>query len=246
MNTPEPEQSAAAAWTVLCDFDGTISVEDVTDSLLERFAAPGWKQLEDAWRAGAIGSRECMARQVRLLDCSRDELDSHLAAMAIDPQFQAFADAVQASGATLRIVSDGLDIAIHALLVRHRIAGVEVFASRLVPTGERNWRLDFPYARSDCMSAGATCKCALAERPTDGSAQPVLMVGDGRSDFCVAGRADLVWARGDLLTHCAGQAYRHRAVADFGAALCLWNELTSHPAGALAPADNLEALDARG
>ncbi|MEO7072517.1 MAG: phosphatase, partial [Rhodanobacter sp.] len=24
-------------WTILCDFDGTISVEDVIDSLLDRF-----------------------------------------------------------------------------------------------------------------------------------------------------------------------------------------------------------------
>ena len=32
-----------AQWTIVCDFDGTVSVGDVTDVLLERFGAPGWE-----------------------------------------------------------------------------------------------------------------------------------------------------------------------------------------------------------
>ena len=36
-------------WSILCDFDGTISLEDVIDSLLENFGQPGWQQLEDQW-----------------------------------------------------------------------------------------------------------------------------------------------------------------------------------------------------
>ena len=49
---------------VVCDFDGTIALEDVTDSLLDRFADPAWKHIEAQWLAGIFGSRECMARQV--------------------------------------------------------------------------------------------------------------------------------------------------------------------------------------
>jgi hypothetical protein len=37
---------SVSGWTILCDFDGTISVEDVIDSLLDRFGRPGWKVLE--------------------------------------------------------------------------------------------------------------------------------------------------------------------------------------------------------
>ena len=47
-------------WNVLCDFDGTISVEDVIDSLLDRYGRPGWERLEKDWREGLIGSRACM------------------------------------------------------------------------------------------------------------------------------------------------------------------------------------------
>ena len=47
---------SSAPWTILCDFDGTIAVEDVIDSMLVRFGRPGWEALEDDWRAGRIGS----------------------------------------------------------------------------------------------------------------------------------------------------------------------------------------------
>jgi 2-hydroxy-3-keto-5-methylthiopentenyl-1-phosphate phosphatase len=44
---------------VFVDFDGTISLEDTTDVILERFADPEWRKVESEWLAGIIGSREC-------------------------------------------------------------------------------------------------------------------------------------------------------------------------------------------
>ena len=32
-------------WDIICDFDGTISLIDVTDSLLEKFATPEWEDI---------------------------------------------------------------------------------------------------------------------------------------------------------------------------------------------------------
>ncbi len=210
---------------VLCDFDGTISPHDVTDSLLERFARPGWKALEEEWRAGRIGSRRCMAGQIELLDCSRDELDAHVAEVEIDAGFKAFATALRDEGVPLRIVSDGLDHAIRTVLMRHGVSGLPIAASHLVQAGERRWRLEFPHARDACASAGATCKCAFAYAPPGLPAPAVLMIGDGASDFCAAARADLSFARGELLARCVERGLPHHAVADFGEALRLWNRL---------------------
>jgi 2-hydroxy-3-keto-5-methylthiopentenyl-1-phosphate phosphatase len=217
-------QGHGSGWSVLCDFDGTISSVDVTDSLLLAFARPGWREIEAEWQAGAIGSRACMAQQVALLDCSREQLEAHVVGVAIDPGFRPFVAAVQSAGASLRIVSDGLDQVILSILAREGLAHLPVRASRLVQDGARRWALEFPHARDDCRSASATCKCAAASA---GSGQRILMIGDGASDFCAAAAADMTFAKPRLLAHCIDLDLPCRPMRDFGDALVAWNELTA-------------------
>jgi 2-hydroxy-3-keto-5-methylthiopentenyl-1-phosphate phosphatase len=239
---PSPPRPATPRWTVLCDFDGTICPTDVTDSLLARFARDGWQELERQWLAGRIGSRACMAGQVALLDCSREELDTHLAQIAIDPDFEAFVAAVQAAGSSIAIVSDGLDVAIVSILAGTAMTGVPVYASRLVQTGARRWKLEFPHARPDCVSAGATCKCARARAEPDND---VLMIGDGASDFCVASASTLTFARARLLAHCVHEGVAHRPVANFGEAVRAWRELSSPARAPARQTEEKETVDDR-
>ncbi len=211
------EPARAAAWTIVCDFDGTVSIGDVTDLLLERYGAPGWEELETAWQLGEIGSRACLAGQIALLDASAQQLDAALDAIALDPAFPAFVAAARAAGVPLTIVSDGLDRAIHALLRRYGVDDVPVVANRLVQAGARSWRLEFPWSNPACRAASGTCKCERALQLRD--AQPrVLLIGDGSSDFCVAASADFVFAKHRLLAHCRERGYAHAPVANFAEA----------------------------
>jgi 2,3-diketo-5-methylthio-1-phosphopentane phosphatase len=217
-------------WTILCDFDGTISVEDITDSLLERFGRPGWQALEQAWKRGEIGSRDCMARQVGLLEASDAELDAHLDDMMIDRAFPAFVAATREAGVPLTVLSDGLDYAIRRVLGQHGLDDLAIVANRLEAIGERGWRLDFPYGRASCRSGN--CKCASAG---DAHAQRkrVLLIGDGTSDFCVAGEADLVFAKHRLIEHCRSAGIPYVPITGFADALellptLLAGELATH------------------
>jgi len=207
-----------AAWSVLCDFDGTISTADVTDTLLEAFGRPGWRELEAEWRAGRIGSRVCMQQQIACLDASKEELDEVIAAIGVDEAFATFVDAVSTRGWDLSIVSDGLDYAIERILRRHRLPALPFYANRLRQTGTRAWRLDSPYADASCCSASGMCKCAFARR-TRAAGNKVLMIGDGRSDFCVAGSADLVFAKNRLITYCFEKCLPHVPISGFGDAV---------------------------
>ncbi len=215
------------SWTVLCDFDGTIALEDVTDSLLVRFGRPGWDALEADWRDGRIGSRLCMQGQVALLDCTRDELMDHIASIRIDDRFPAFVTALEQRGWPLVVVSDGLDLVIWAILQRYGLGRLSVVANQLKAVGQRSWQLDFPNARPNCGTDSGTCKCAWSQPPVAAPSSLVLMIGDGASDFCVAGRADMTFARKRLLEHCLDNGLRHRPVADFGQALALLPELAA-------------------
>lgn len=219
---PDTRETASAprggGWMVQCDFDGTISTEDVTDSLLQRFGRDGWEGLEAAWQRGEIGSRECMKGQVALLDLDRDELDAHLATLSVDPHFAAFARSAHVLGVPLHVVSDGIDHAIHAVLERHGLGHLPVLANHLRQTGPRSWRLDSPWASASCRRASGNCKCErLAEQQARHGR--VLFIGDGSSDFCVSGRADFVLAKHKLIGHCAANGIAHAAFTDFSQAL---------------------------
>ena len=213
-------------WTILCDFDGTVSVEDTTDTLLERFGRDGWQALEDQWRAGRIGSHDCMAGQVALMDMDRAELDAHLDTRHVDPAFAGFVRLAQAHDLHLEILSDGLDYAIHRILARHGMDWLPVTANALQAVGAREWRLEFPHASASCRVASGTCKCARAAREQSGR-KKVLMIGDGASDFCVAEASDFVFAKGKLIAHCIAKNIPHVAIAGFAEATALLPALVS-------------------
>lgn len=199
------------------DFDGTIAPVDTTDLLLERFAAPAWRDIEDDWKAGRIGSRECLVRQIDLVRASEAQMDAFVAGIEIDRAFPRFAALCQRLGHSVTVVSDGLDRTIEAVLGRHDIA-LPYYANHLQWCGGDRWRLAFPHARSDCQALSGNCKCRFSEGLPR---QLRIVVGDGRSDFCVAGRADLVLAKGALADHCRAAGLPHLAFADFDEATLL-------------------------
>jgi 2-hydroxy-3-keto-5-methylthiopentenyl-1-phosphate phosphatase len=197
---------------LLVDFDGTIASVDTTDYMLERFAAPAWRAIEEDWKAGRIGSRECMLRQIDLVRASQAEMDEFIAGIEIDAEFPAFAGLCTRLGHSICVVSDGLDRMVEVVLRRHGL-DLPYYANHLEWRGDDRWGLTFPHARSDCQSLSGTCKCNfMAGTPRELS----IVVGDGRSDFCIAGRADLVLAKGALLDHCIEADLPHVAFTDFG------------------------------
>jgi 2,3-diketo-5-methylthio-1-phosphopentane phosphatase len=213
-------------WKILCDFDGTIVANDVTDYLLERFASAGWRKLERDWEQGLIGARECMQGQVALIEATPAALDEAIAAMVVDPGFPGFVALARRMAIPLTIVSDGLDRVIRDVLRRAGFPDIQTMSSRLEFRAGR-WRLDFPYAgKDDCLSAACTCKCAIARRDP----RRTLLIGDGRSDFCLADMADFVFAKHKLLSYCEATQIPHAAFADFTDAQRLLKELVARTA----------------
>jgi 2,3-diketo-5-methylthio-1-phosphopentane phosphatase len=196
---------------VLLDFDGTISKVDTTDLLLERFAAPAWRDIEEDWKAGRIGSRECMVRQIDLVRATPAEMDAFIAGVEIDPGFPRFVERFRGLGARLMVLSDGLDRTIRTVLDRADI-NLPYFANHLQWLGHDRWRLTFPHAKGTCATLAGNCKCSFAEsKPRE----ITIMVGDGRSDFCVAERADLVLATGSLHDHSRKKDQTHYPIKNF-------------------------------
>ena len=196
---------------VFVDFDGTIAPVDTTDLLLEMFAAPQWREIEDEWKAGRIGSRECMVRQIDLVRATPAEMDGFIRTVEIDPAFPSFVRLFRRLGHNLIVISDGLDRTIRTVLDRNDI-DLPYFANHLQWQGGDRWRLTFPHSRSDCAALSGNCKCSFSEgRPQELN----ILIGDGRSDFCMAERADLVLAKSSLLRHCQKLGLPHIAFENF-------------------------------
>jgi len=204
--TMRVERSRSITPTLFLDFDGTITVRDATDAILEAYADPAWLQIEEDWRAGRMGSRQCLAEQMALVTATPEEIDSLLDSIEIDDGFFALVDLCSAQGWPFHIVSDGFDYCIGRILKRrsprHRACppGTRIVSNHLEPIARR-WRVTFPSRDEGCEHGCATCKPAAMARlnPTSGS---MIFVGDGLSDRYAASYADLVFAKDGLAAYC--------------------------------------------
>lgn len=186
---------------IFCDFDGTISVDDTTDKLLNSFAQDGWIDIEEQWEQGIIGSKLCMKKQIELLDMSIEELQTCLDRIELDATFLDLVDFCSKYDIPLTIVSDGLDVVIQYLLKRYDLKQIPIISNQLVQLSERTWTLQFPNENPVCISESGTCKCKAAKQVH----QNIILIGDGRSDFCLAKNAHYVFAKNSLIKHCQEQ-----------------------------------------
>lgn len=203
-------RSRVCGFLFVIDFDGTVAPTDTVDALLERFADPEWRRIEQEWVAGNITSRECMAQQIALVRGRRAVLEEFLHSVVIDPSFEKFVEYIRPF-AEIAVISDGLDEPIrHAL----RNIDIPIFANRL-EYGRKGLALHFPYGDVACEVGSGVCKCAVARSIAAGRAMKIVLVGDGRSDLCIARHADVVFAKGSLLRFCESEGIRYTPFETF-------------------------------
>jgi 2-hydroxy-3-keto-5-methylthiopentenyl-1-phosphate phosphatase len=197
-----------------CDFDGTVTKEDVIDRVLEEFADPKWMEIEWSWVNGEIGSRDCLAMQTKLIRAKVRDLLDFLETIHVDETFVDFARYCKNKGFEIVILSDGIDLFIKSILGRYGVNDIRIYSNSL---GSANGRYEmyFPYFRKNCLSKSGICKCKIMEELSNPSNVNIL-VGDGRSDFCIARKADLAFAKSDLLDFCRVEKISHMNHSEFG------------------------------
>ena len=196
---------------VAIDFDGTIVAQDVTDAVILRFSRPGWEIAERMWAEGKIGSRECLSIQISLLSASINEILNYIGVLRIDPSFPAFVTFLRTAAIPFAIISDGFQEFIKRVLENSGFnENLPVIANRMQET-QTGLEAVFPHSKEQCSSG--TCKCAAAAEI--GGGLPVVLIGDGRSDFCLARNAAYVLSKGKLSAFCAENAIPGQPFKDF-------------------------------
>jgi 2,3-diketo-5-methylthio-1-phosphopentane phosphatase len=212
-------------WNIICDFDGTITPFDVTDAILQQFAPKAWQDIEAEWLRGEITAHQCMERQIAMINAPVRRLDAFLDCVPITDGFKDFVHFCQAQGLRMLIVSDGMDYTIKRILAKHSLFKVPVIANRLLCRDNGRYMLEFPYGTAGCASG--VCKCAVAKS----SSCKTLLIGDGRSDCCLAGSASFILAKEgkELERHCLTKAYPHKLFNNFYDVLANFEKIPQMP-----------------
>ena len=218
-NAPEAEQRRS----IVIDFDGTITEDDLLDEVARLFGDPAvYQEVEDALDAGTMPLREVITREYAPVTTPLDEVaDWVLERVRIRPGFADFVRAAQDAGWDVHVVSSGFHELIEPVLAREGVQ-VPVHANR-VDARPDGWVVQWRYPES-CDHCRESCKRELLP---DGY---VVYVGDGYSDRCAALAANRVFATRGLARYLSERGTEFEPFEDFrDISQALADELAAQP-----------------
>jgi 2-hydroxy-3-keto-5-methylthiopentenyl-1-phosphate phosphatase len=194
--------------SLVIDFDGTVTEDDLLDAIALDFGDPAvYQEVEDGLDAGTMPLREVITREFRPVRAPLAEVvDWVLEHARVRRGFRELVHEMQEAGWQVHIVSSGFQELIEPVLERERV-DVELHANR-VDARPDGWRVQWRYP-DDCTECGESCKRAMLP------AGYVVYVGDGYSDRCAAGAADRVFATKGLAVYLADRGTPFEPFSDF-------------------------------
>lgn len=186
---------------VQCDFDGTITEEDVSFLILDAFANGDWRQLLDQYKEGRISVGCFNTKAFTMVKEDKQTLGRFVRErLRLRAGFHELLTYCRGRGFRFVIVSNGLGFYIRTILETIGIGNIEVFAAqtRFGPNG-----IETSYLGPE----GNELKDDFKEtyiRHFLRNGYRVIYVGNGASDILSAKLADHVFATGPLLVHCKG------------------------------------------
>jgi 2-hydroxy-3-keto-5-methylthiopentenyl-1-phosphate phosphatase len=187
---------------IQCDFDGTITEEDVSFMLLDDFAQGDWREWLEQYQQNKIPVGEFNTRAFAMVKATRAEL---LKAAREKVRLRAGLDELigycRRRGGRFVIVSNGLDFYIKAILKDAGLAGIEVHAARARFHRGGHGGLKVRYIGPDNTQLLSGFKDAYT-RLFLKQGYRLVYVGNGPSDLSPAAQAQRVFARDGLLDAC--------------------------------------------
>ncbi len=183
---------------IACDFDGTITRRDTLHLIVDTFGDRAvWDENEPALRRGEISIEQAMAAEFATVRATPEQVrELVLADAGLREGFVEFVAWARGNGHRVVILSSGFRSVIDTVLESLGVADLEVHSheAHFSPEGTR---LEWTARGERCGLCDRNCKrhdLARLQRPDES----VVYLGDGISDRCVSGAADLVFARDGL------------------------------------------------
>ncbi len=183
---------------VQCDFDGTITEEDISFLLLDAFAQGDWRRLLQKYKEGRISVGEFNTRAFAMVKADKDRLLEALeGSVRVRAGFDELVNYCLRQGFRLVIVSNGVDVYIKAVLKGLGLKDLEVHAAQASfhPEG-----MKVQYVGPDGKRLEDGFKEAYIQSFLK-LGYRVIYIGNGDSDLAPAKHAHHVFATGDLLAY---------------------------------------------
>ena len=180
---------------ILCDFDNTITTEDVTNLLWDEFGLPNWRErLLPKYRAGQATTLELMDEGWRSIGLAERELLAVATSrIGLRDGFLDFVDQCARRDWPFHVISCGIDWYLRAFLPP------SVTFTSYTGVRDEGWRVRLP--AGFLLPAGADFKIHVMRQMQ--AAHPdheAVFIGDGRNDYPIARECDRVFAlRGSTL-----------------------------------------------
>ena len=189
---------AVAPLLLAVDFDGTITMRDTLHVIVDVYGRAGvWDELEPDLVAGRITIEEAMSEQFRTVTATPDEVSALIRERAgVRDGFTDLVEFAEQRGHRLVVMSAGFRSVIDLVMGDLGLGHLEVVSNEAIFSAD-GCTLVFSDDRGEvCGLCDRRCKRHAVRMRHDG--EPVIYVGDGISDRCVSGIADLVFARAGL------------------------------------------------
>lgn len=184
---------------VFCDFDGTITLQDVGNELfsgVENFDELNKMFIEEKLTIYEYWHKLCDSLpKTTTIDIIREKAKS----FEIDSYFASFVEFCNLNSIKLYIVSDGFDVYIEEILRTNNL-DLPICSNKLIESKD-GLEPCFINASESCKCYSANCKRNFVLNKSDENTLKVY-IGDGFSDFCGAAHCDIIFAKKYLATYC--------------------------------------------
>ncbi len=189
---------------IFCDFDGTITKNDVWLNSLARFIDDKQElgRITEQFVTGLIDSRTTSELHMKLIrNFSEERFREYLSEEEIDPSFSDFAGYCRSKSYPLFVLSSGLDFYIKEILNRNGI-DLPFYGNTMISKADGHLSFKAIYSDEYCKEC-AVCKRNILISNTDELNNELsVYIGDGASDYCVSRYADIVFAKHRLASYC--------------------------------------------
>lgn len=188
---------------IVCDFDGTISIEDVNTSIFRHFGNESTDAIENKYRNSMIGLRESLESQYEIIEIDEEAFIDYVSVnMELDESFFELCDFARSRDIKVVIVSGGFINYMEVLFKKYsRELDIPVVSNKLVikngimvPQYE-----SVPHCKKHYGPCGLCKQQHIMEYKKNNK---VIYVGDGFTDRCAAENADIVFAKDNLVKYC--------------------------------------------